>query len=346
MSRILVSFVSFFRRLGHRASAERPCYASGSRQNLSYKLQGDFAGKAFRTSSGETAFCFLVLLLTAHCSLLTVSAQPGAPQPNSPLYGAAPQTGSISSGLPKVLKNVGIDQHLNQQIPLDAVFKDEQGQDVRLGQFFKGKPVVLSLVYYSCPMLCNQVMNGELGSFRQISFNMGEQYEAVTISFDPSETPALAAAKKATYVKAYNRPGGEASWHFLTGDEANIKRLTEAVGFRYLWDEQTKQFAHASGIMVLTPEGKLARYFYGIEYPPRDLRLGLVEASQNKIGTPVDALMLYCYHYDPATGKYGAVVMNIVRLAGGISVALIVGLLLVLRKRGSRAAPRTSQLGT
>ena len=277
------------------------------------------------------AFC---LLLSAFC--LLAIAQPGAPQPNSPLYGAAPATGQVSTGLPKVLKSVGIDQRLNEQIPLDAVFKDERGQDVRLGQFFHGKPVVLSLVYYSCPMLCNQVLNGMMGSFRQVSFNIGEQFEVVTVSFDPRETPELAAAKKSTYIKAYNRPGAEASWHFLTGDETNIKRLTEAVGFRYVWDEQTKQFAHASGIMLLTPEGKLARYFYGIEYPPRDLRLGLVEASQNKIGTPVDALMLYCYHYDPATGKYGAIVMNIVRLAGGVTLFLIVGLILVLRKRSSR----------
>jgi protein SCO1 len=285
-----------------------------------------------------SAFCLLpsafCLLLSAFC--LLANGQPGAPQPNSPLYGARTEGGSVSTGLPKALKSVGIDQRLNEQIPLDAVFKDEQGREVRLGQFFNGKPVVLSLVYYACPMLCNQVMNGELGSFRQISFNMGEQYEVVTVSFDPRETPDLAAAKKTTYVKAYNRPGAEASWHFLTGDEANIRRLTEAVGFRYTWDDQTKQFAHASGIMVLTPEGKLARYFYGIEYPARDLRLGLVEASQNKIGTPVDALMLYCYHYDPATGKYGAVIMNIVRLAGGLSVVLIVGLLLVLRKRTPR----------
>jgi protein SCO1/2 len=291
---------------------------------------------------------FLLLLLTAHCALLTASAQPGAPQPNSPLYGAAPSLGQTSTGLPKALKNVGIDQRLNEQIPLDAVFKDEQGREVRLGQFLNGKPVVLSLVYYTCPMLCNQVLNGMLGSFRQVSFNMGEQYDVVTVSFDPRETPDLAAAKKTTYVKAYNRPGAEASWHFLTGDEANIKRLTEAVGFRYAWDEQTKQFAHASGIMVLTPEGKLARYFYGIEYPPRDLRLGLVEASQNKIGTPVDALMLYCYHYDPATGKYGAIVMNIVRLAGGVTVFLIAGLLLVLRRRsgrgGHRGTPRIAEI--
>ncbi len=304
----------------------------------SRKLSGRFVGSVrslrFRLPASCRLLPALCLILSACC--LPALGQPGAPQPNSPLYGAAPAIGQVSNGLPKVLKSVGIDQRLNEQIPLDAVFKDEQGHDVRLGQFFHGKPVVLSLVYYACPMLCNQVLNGMMGSFRQVSFNIGEQFEVITVSFDPRETPDLAAAKKSTYIKAYNRPGAEASWHFLTGDEANIKRLTEAVGFRYLWDEQTKQFAHASGIMVLTPEGKLARYFYGIEYPPRDLRLGLVEASQNKIGTPVDALMLYCYHYDPATGKYGAVVMNIVRLAGGLTLFLIVGLILVLRKRGGR----------
>jgi len=290
-------------------------------------------------------------LLPAVCFLLAASclhayAQPGMPQPNSPLYGERPGSGSVSSGLPKVLKSVGIDQRLNEQIPLDAVFKDEQGRDVRIGQFFNGKPVVLSLVYYTCPMLCNQVLNGMLGSFRQVSFNIGEQYDVVTVSFDPRETPDLAAAKKSTYIQAYHRPGAEANWHFLTGDEANIKRLTEAVGFRYAWDEQTKQFAHASGIMVLTPEGKLARYFYGIEYPSKDLRLGLVEASQNKIGTPVDALMLYCYHYDPATGKYGAVVMNILRLAGGATLFLIVGMILILRKRGNRAGQVANEMKT
>ncbi|HKP38299.1 MAG TPA: SCO family protein, partial [Pyrinomonadaceae bacterium] len=269
------------------------------------------------------------LLLSAYC--LLANAQPGVPQISSPLYGARPESGSVSSGLPKQLKNIGIDQRLNEQVPLDAVFKDEQGREVRLGEFFKGKPVVLSPVYYACPMLCNQVLSGLLSSARHVTFNAGEEFEIVTVSFDPRETPELAAAKKQTYVKAYNRPSGAAGWHFLTGDEANIKRLTGAIGFRYAWDEQTKQFAHASGIMVITPEGKLARYFYGIEYPPRDLRLGLVEASQNKIGSPVDALMLYCYHYDPATGKYGAVVMNIMKVAGVITIGLIVGLLLVLR---------------
>ena len=274
------------------------------------------------------------LLLAAYC--LLAHAQPGVPQPNSPLYGGGGNSGQASTGLPPVLKKVGIDQHLNEQLPLDAVFKDEQGREVRLGQFFKGKPVVLSLVYYQCPMLCNQVMNGMLGSFRQISFNVGEQFEVVTVSFDPNETPALAAAKKQTYVAGYNRANGAAGWHFLTGDAANIKRLADAIGFRYTWDEQTKQFAHASGIMIATPEGKLARYFYGIDNPPKDLRLSLVEASANKIATPVDALMLYCYHYDPSTGKYGVVIMNVMRIAGVITIVLIVGLLLLLRRIGRR----------
>ena len=299
--------------------------AAGSREKIMSRLSSCRLCSAF------------FLLLAAYCSLPTASclAQPGMPQPNSPLYGGGAQTGQTSTGLPPALKNVGLDQRLNKQVPLDAVFKDEQSREVRLGQFFGGKPVVLSLVYYNCPMLCTQVLNGMLGSFKQVAFNIGDQFEVVTVSFDPRETPQLAAAKKDTYVKAYNRPGVDAGWHFLTGDEANIKRLTEAVGFRYVWDEQTKQFAHASGIMVLTPEGKIANYFYGIEYSPKDLRLALVESSQNKIGSPVDALMLYCYHYDPSTGKYGAVVMNIVRLAGLVTIVLIAGLLLVLRKRGA-----------
>jgi protein SCO1/2 len=285
----------------------------------------------------------ILLLLTAQCALLTAQAQPGVPMPSSPLYGARPETGSVSTGLPAVLKTVGIEQRLNEQVPLDAVFKDEHGQQVRLGEVAKGKPVVLALVYYSCPMLCNQILNGVLGSLRQVSFNAGEQFEVIAISFDSRETPELATTKKQTYVKAYNRPGADAGWHFLTGDDANIKRVTEAAGFHYKWDEKTNQFAHASGIMLLTPEGKLARYFYGIEYPPRDVRIGLVEASENKIGSPVDTLMLYCYHYVPATGKYGAVVMNIMKVAGVITVALIVGMLLVLRKKWPYAPGKVSE---
>ncbi len=303
--------------------------AAGSRQQAEalVNLRRNRRTIFLRTS----VFC---LLLSANC--LLVFAQPGVPQPNSPLYGGGLNSGQAATGLPPALKKVGIDQRLNEQLPLDAVFKDEQGNEVRLGQFFNGKPVVLSLVYYTCPMLCNQVLNGMLGSFRQMSFNAGEQFEVVTVSFDTHETPQLAAAKKQTYIGGYNRPSGATGWHFLTGDDANIKRLTEAVGFRYTWDEQTKQFAHASGIMVATPEGKLARYFYGIDYPPKDLRLALVEASANKIGTPVDALMLYCYHYDPSTGKYGVVIMNVMRLAGVVTIILIAGLLLLLRRISRR----------
>jgi len=247
-------------RLRRSTSAERLRLSGRSY----FDYQRGSASKSVRRSlsalcCGRAAIYILLLLFTAHCSLLTAQAQPGMPQPNSPLYGARPGSGPVSTGLPSALKNVGIDQKLNEQVPLDAVFKDEQGRDVRLGQLFKDKPVVLSLVYYTCPMLCTQVLNGMLSSFRQVSFNIGDQYEVVTVSFDPRETPELAAAKKQTYVKGYNRPGAEASWHFLTGDAANINRLTDAVGFRYLWDEQTNQFAHASGIMVLTAEGKLAR---------------------------------------------------------------------------------------
>ena len=283
------------------------------------------------------------LLLSAYC--LLAQAQPGMPQASSPLYGARPESGPVAAGLPKALQKVGIDQKLNEQIPLDAVFKDEQGREVRLAQFFGKKPVVLSLVYYDCPMLCTQVLNGMTSSFRKVAFNIGEQFEVVTVSFDPREQPQLAAAKKQVYLERYNRPGAEAGWHFLTGDEANIKRLTEAVGFRYVWDDHPKQFAHASGIIVLTPEGKIARYFYGIEYAPKDLRLGLVEASQNQIGSPVDALMLYCYHYDPATGKYGAIVMNIMKVAGIITLALIGGMLLILRRRGASAMLKIRESG-
>jgi protein SCO1/2 len=299
------------------------------KETLDIPAQGGTPKQKFGDNFFLRAIIFCLLL-----SVCWVPAfgQPGVPQPNSPLYGGGMNQGQAATGLPPALKKVGIDQRLNEQLPLDAVFRDEQGNEVRLGQFFNGKPVVLSLVYYTCPMLCNQVLNGMLGSFRQMSFNAGEQFEVVTVSFDTHETPQLAAAKKQTYIAGYNRPSGAAGWHFLTGDDANIKRLTEAVGFRYIWDEQTRQFAHASGIMVATPEGKLARYFYGIDYAPKDLRLALVEASANKIGTPVDALLLYCYHYDPSTGKYGVVIMNVIRLAGVVTIILIAGLLLLLRR--------------
>lgn len=294
------------------------------------RLINQFAKESGVRNSRTCAAVFICLLLTPYCSLPTAQAQIGGPGPSSPLYGARPGTGKVSTGLPPALQKVGIDQKLDQHLPLDAVFKDENGNEVKLAQYFGKRPVVLSLVYYSCPMLCNQVLNGMVGTFKGLAFNPGAEFEVVTISFDSREAPALAAAKKKTYVNYLpeaKRATIESGWHFLTGDEANIRRVTEAVGFRYNFDAATDQFAHASGIMVLTPEGKLARYFYGIEYSPKDLRLGLVEASANKIGSPVDQLLLYCYHYDPATGKYGAVVMNMVRVGGIVTVVGLVGLI-------------------
>ncbi|HSE31471.1 MAG TPA: SCO family protein [Pyrinomonadaceae bacterium] len=262
----------------------------------------------------------------------------GRPRGASPLYSSKPYEPSAPTGLPAVLKEVGIDQKLNQQLPADAVFKDEAGNEVKLGNYFGKRPIVLSLVYYDCPMLCTQILNGMIGSFKTLSLKPGQDFDVVSISFDPRETPALAAAKKNLYVNNLpesKRSGATAGWHFLTGDEDNIRRVTEAVGFRYRFDTSTGQYAHASAIYVVTPEGKLSHYFYGIEYAPRDLRLGLVEASQNKIGSTVDQLMLYCYHYDPETGRYGAVVMNMIRLGGVVTLICIGVMLLLLRKRNS-----------
>ena len=285
------------------------------------------------------------ILLSSLCLLFlcsqAVPAQMGRPQGASPLYSSKPYEPSAPTGLPSALKEVGIDQKLNQPLPADAVFKDETGNEVKLGSYFGKRPIVVSLVYYDCPMLCTQVLNGMIASFKTFSLKPGQDFDIISISFDPRETPALAAAKKNVYVNYLpesKRAGANTGWHFLTGDEENIRRVTEAIGFHYRFDQSTNQFAHASAIYVVTPEGKLSHYFYGIEYAPRDLRLGLVEASQNKIGSTVDQLMLYCYHYDPATGKYGAVVMNMIRLGGVITVFCIGLLLLLLRKRNSARA--------
>ena len=275
-------------------------------------------------------FC---LLFSLTC---IVQAQPGSPGPSSPLYGARPEVGNVSTGLPTALRDVRIEQKLNQQLPLDLMFRDEAGQSVKLGQYFGQKPVVLALVYYDCPMLCTQVLNGMIESFRVLPFQLGKEYDVVTISFDPRETPQLAEKKKKVYVGYLPnkmQESANAGWHFLTGDADSIRQITDAVGFRYHYDESTKQFAHASAIMVATPQGKLSRYYYGIEYPARDLRLGLIESAQNKIGSPVDQLLLYCYHYDPATGKYGAVVMNIVRAGGIATILAIVAMFFLLRRR-------------
>jgi len=277
-----------------------------------------------------------LLILICFGAASPAFAQLRQPGPSSPLYGARPPTGNPSTGLPTALRDVRIEQKLDQQLPLDLVFRDELGQEVQLGKYFGQKPVVLALVYYDCPMLCTQILNGMVTSFRVLPFQIGKEYDVVTISFDPRETPELAASKKKVYLDYLPdkmQAGADSGWHFLTGDPKNIERITNAVGFHYHYDEATKQFAHASAIMVATPEGKLSRYFYGVEYPARDLRLGLIESSQRKIGTLSDELLLYCYHYDPATGKYGAAIMRVMRIAGVITLLGIIGMILLLKPR-------------
>ncbi len=236
-----------------------------------------------------------------------------------------PPVGQTARGIPESLRNVGIDQRLNEQVPLDLVFRDETGKSVRLGDYIKTKPVILTLVYFECPMLCTQVLNGLVSSLKVLNFNVNKEFDILTVSFNPQEGPALAAAKKESYLGRYARPGSEDGWHFLTGDTDSIQALASSVGFRFSFDARTGQFAHASGIMLLTPQGKVSRYFYGIEYSPRDLRLGLVEASANKIGSATDQLLLFCYHYDPREGKYSAVILNLIRL-GGILTLLVLGI--------------------
>ena len=225
---------------------------------------------------------------------------------------------------------VGIDQRLNEQVPLDLQFRDETGKSVKLGQYFGGKPVILAMVYYECPMLCTLTLNGLVRSMRALPFELGNQYAVVTVSFNPRETPALAAAKKKEYLANYAHPGGENGWHFLTGDEASIQQLTKAIGFHYNYDQESGQYAHAAGLVMVTPEGRIARYFYGVEFSTRDLRLALDEASANKIGSPVEAILLFCFHYNPLTGKYGLLISRVLQLAGAATVLLLGGFVTVM----------------
>jgi protein SCO1 len=235
---------------------------------------------------------------------------------------------------PPGLKNVTIEQHLNKQLPLSLPFRDENGKAVQLGDYFGKKPVVLSLVYYRCPMLCSEVLAGLEGSLRALSFDAGKEFNVLTVSFDPKDSPETATQKKAATLKGYKRAGASEGWHFLTGPQASIDALTKAVGFQYQYDPKTDQFAHTTAIMVVTPEGRLAQYYYGVEYPPKDLRLGLIQASENKIGTLADQVILYCFHYDPQAGKYSAIVSHIVQLGGVLTILSIGILLTVLIRRG------------
>jgi protein SCO1/2 len=251
------------------------------------------------------------------------------------------EPGIVSTALPAALREIGFDQNIDQRVPLDTAFRDEAGARVHLGDYFGKKAVVMVFAYYDCPMLCTQVISGLSSALGVMSLNPGKDFEIVTVSFNPRDTPASATAKKAVYLERYRRPGAAEGWHFLTGDEPQIDRLTKAAGFRYAWDAETKQYAHPSGVIVLTSDGRLSKYLFGIEYGPRDLRLGIVEASAGKVGTPVDALLLYCYHYDPMTGRYGLVIMRAVRIAGAATVLAIGAFIIVMVRRERRSSPRT-----
>lgn len=267
--------------------------------------------------------------LALACAALALASTAGAQLTTDPMQSVGVR--------PDLLKQVGIDQKLNQSVPLNLTFRDEHGQTVQLGQYFGQKPVILTLVYYNCPMLCTQVLNGVEVGLKGIPLDIGKQFNVVTVSIDPSEGHVLADVKQEMYTGMYGRPGAAQGWHFLTGDEPQIKQLADAVGFRYAYDPDTKQFAHASAIMILTPEGKISRYFYGIQFPARDLRLGLVEASEGKIGSPVDAVLLFCYHYDPHTGKYGLLISHVMQ-AGGALTVLVLGVLVLILFRGEHYA--------
>ncbi len=245
---------------------------------------------------------------------------------------------------PPRLENVGIEQHLNAQVPPDLTFRDDTGKIVKLGDYYGHKPLILNLVYYNCTMLCGEALAGLASAMRLVKFDVGNEFELITVSFDPRETPEMAAAKKKDYVGRYGRANAAAGWHFLTGQPDSINALTKAVGFQYQYDPKSNQYAHATAIMVLTPQGRISRYFYGVDFPPKDLRMGLVEASQGRIGNAVDAVLLYCYHYNPETGKYGAMVANILRLAAAATI-LIMGIFLFILWRLELSVPRRALPG-
>jgi protein SCO1/2 len=279
----------------------------------------------------------VILFIVSIVSIVVSPPQAAAQMASAPAAaGYKREPGTPSSTLPRALREIGFDQNLDQPVPLDTPFRDERGATVRLGDYFGRRPVVLVFAYYDCPMLCTQVINGLSSALGVLSLTPGKDFEIVTISFNPADTPASATAKKAIYLERYTRAGAAESWHFLTGDPSSIDRVTKAAGFRYAWDADTKQFAHPSGVIVLTPDGRLARYLFGIEYGPRDLRYAIVEASEGKVGTVADALLLYCYHYDPMTGRYGLVIMRALRLAGGATVLALGAFVVVMIRRERR----------
>ena len=257
----------------------------------------------------------------------------------APTAGYKRDPGMISSAVPTALRGIGFDQHLEQPVPLDVPFRGESGRTVRVGDYFGTRPVVLLFAYFDCPMLCTQVLNGLSTALNVLSLEPGKDFEILTVSFNPHDTPGTAQAKKAIYIEHYRQAGAAAAWHFLSGDQTSIDRLTNAAGFRYAWDADTKQYAHPTGVIVLTPDGRLARYLFGIEYSPRDLRYAIVEASSGKVGNPVDQLLLYCYHYDPMTGRYGLVIMRTIRVAAAGTLLVLGGFIFVMVRKDKRATP-------
>ena len=247
--------------------------------------------------------------------------------------GVGHEAGPTSTTVPKQLEEVTFQQRLGTMLPLDARFRDETGREVALGDYFGRRPVVLAFVYYSCPMLCTQVLNGVSSSVKVMPFTVGDDFDVVYVSFDPRDTPQTAAQKKQAQLADYKQDATAAGWHYLTGDEAAIKRVTSAAGFNYRWDEASGQFAHVSGVLVATPDGRLSRYFYGVEYSPKELRMALVESGEGEVGSAIDELLLYCYHYDPTTGRYGVIAMNLVRLGGAITVVFLGGFIWLMRRR-------------
>jgi protein SCO1/2 len=259
----------------------------------------------------------------------------------SPVAGYKREPGMTASAVPAALREIGFDQHIGRRLPLDTPVRAEDGRTVPLSAYFGARPVVLVFSYYSCPMLCSLVINGLASAVGVLSLEPGRDFEVVTISFDPHDTAATAAAKKAAYLERYRHADAAAGSHFLTADPPSIERLTKAAGFRYVWDASTQQFAHPTGIIVVTPDGRLARYLFGIDYGPRDLRLALVEASAGRVGTAVDSLLLYCYHYDPMTGRYGLLVMRTLRLAAVATVLSLTAFIVLLIRRDRRRTPGT-----
>jgi protein SCO1/2 len=278
----------------------------------------------------------MVLCVVSLVSLLLGEPHALAQMTGAPVAGYKIEPGMNASTVPPALKGIGFDQHLDERMPLDVPFTTESGDAVQLADYFGKRPVVLVFAYYECPMLCTMALNGLGSALNVLSLEPGKDFEIVTISFDPRDTAASASAKKAQYVARYTHPRAAEAWHFLTGSQAAIDRVTKAAGYRFVWDADTKQFAHPTGVMVLTPDGRLARYLFGIEYGPRDLRYALVEASEGRVGSAVDTLLLYCFHYDPMTGRYGLVIMRAIRLAGAATVLLLGSFIVVMVKREKR----------